>query len=716
MNRDFYRDAFAVSFVIAIMLSCNVAFMMTEYDPVSETSLSFSDSDEVVRLTEEEFSLCVDLMILGGVSQSSIDEFTDCYYSLGGVLGDLGEWGSFVVGLVIGASVGFLVGVAVGVSINTSTTDAEEQANYRMLASDLMTSQYEIAMGLFSKLVRNDAQLVRFSQSYWDMQVETRVNSLYRPRSSVTDIDGILYDSGVIPNLYKIKTNIYQAINQVTYDQRDGFWLNTDPLGLIYGIKMGLGWNIDDNISVSGSYSTYIEFGDFVNATSDNNLVYIGVESRPSVLTGLPRANSMYVLGGPAVITEVATGDSYSLLAGYNDLGITGYNIKPGYYVLSSGRSYFSPNLLSSVSSQGCMTLSGFVLHNGNDAYNTYGYVANGVCKIVDPIQDYSVSSIKYTVKALDKNGVPDYSFSDVTRSVLAVDALSSSYNSILVRSKTAALTAWSVLDILEAQSGSYAIRPSTIISGLDDEAYDLPVSTRVALYVTMMKQIALYGADVDYTKILISRETLDNTIFFYGSVDYRGLTLVDHGVFSFVSYIDEPVTIHQGYQSFSSAGTSFLVVYDDDVLMLDEFWEPTEGKFQVVELTNIDVHFDIYDISVDGVLDVYSVTFHPVQAELLGLIDLEFSRHRLQFDRTSEAVSPWMGIAIIGWGFAVLFAGLIGDRKTPFFIILGACVVLLGMLEITMGLVTTIWNFLVGIWNAIVGFFEWIQNPFGWW
>jgi hypothetical protein len=447
--------------------------------------------------------------------------------------------------------------------------------------------------------------------------------------------------------------------------------------------------------------------GDYVYPSIQNNRVYISVEDDLSWIMNLPNVNAMYITNPTqTIITSVDTGTEYTLQPGMmNDLYAMG--LKSGFYDLTPNCGYISPNLMPSFSSNGMVPTTGFVLYNGS----TYalGFKAGEGYRIINSGIPYDVDTVSYAARFTDFGGVVQTLTADMTGSLDAYSQIWSTYESLLVSARNSANLTWSLLDALEVQTGSYIIRPSMITSNLNPDL-NLPESVQLALMMTAMKQLALMGVDAEPANIMISRESLEDTVLCYGNVYYQGILIAENAVYTPVFYTAKEKVIHTGHQQLTEIGTAFLIVYAVNVPNIGVF-VPDMTQFTILDLTGDVTDLDIFEIWVNGAYKS-SYKLEVLSAQSLGYFDFGFY-HRPAISVMPSTVNFWMGLAIFFAGLSVLLAGMLFGGNA-LLLILGAIIMVLGILQVTTGLVTTIINMVSGFFSTIMGFFDRISNPFG--
>jgi len=705
--------------LVSVLLMAGFSACMASVSATSEVNDDINDQYQEthkVKITEEELNTFVDCMILAGAPDSDIDA----------VIAEWGETGSidimptivwfipFVIGLAIGIGLGIGLGFLLfnGGAPVGNTEQLREELRAR-LVNDVHNT-YNAALGMFQRLVMNDTNILQFTSAYWNLQIDAVVNSIYVPNSSITDIDQIMIDSGTVKNLAIIKHNINSALNMMSYQNRTGDWAANNWSGTdsaTYGTasnpKLAMGWQYGSYDWWGDSTSVYMMLGDYVYPTTTNYRVYIDVVTDVSMLINLPNVNAMYITNtAPVTITSVDNPtQTYTLLPGVmNDLYAMG--LESGFYDLAPNCGYISPNLLPSMSINGVVPTTGFILNNGGSYAMGFNYA--GGYRIINAGNIYDVSDVYFSVRYQDINGAWETiksvsgTTSLLSASLDAYTAVWGTYENIYLSARNAAQLTWNVLDALEAQTGSYVIRPSAITSGLNTNL-NLPLPIETALVLAAMSQLVEQGKNADPSTILISRESVEETIYCYGNVYFQGILIAENAVFTPVIYTSKEKVLHTGTQILEERGNALLIVYAADVPNMGVF-TPDPNQFTVLDLTGNVTQLDIFEIW-NGTSQVSTVTLEVLEAQALGYLDFGFE-HRRVIGVADSTADLWMGLAIFFAGLSFLLAGLL-FRGSPVILIIGAIIMLLGILQIAIGLVTSIIDFFSGgIFGFIGGLF----------
>ena len=700
---------FSVAVVATLLMAGFAAFMAvssSDGDSVTAPLDLLGDDPLSIEVTEEEYNSVHDLLASEGMSEPEILENIGTWDNTGMMIIQPMALG-LVAGLVIGLAVGITIGKIWGsFSGGAPAADAEElraELRYR-LASDLHNT-YNAAAGMFQRLLLNDVNILRFTQAYWSLQMDAVVNSIYKPNSYITDIDQMIEDAGVVSNLSTIKQNMNQSLNMMSYAERTADWYGADSA--TYGSRIASGWVYGTNEWFGNSSNVYMTLGDYVYASATNYRVYIDIVTDMEMISTLPDTNAMYITNSAPVTITSAEGTEYVLQPGRNNIGSTGMGLAAGWYDLAPNCGYISPNLLPSLSINGIVPTTGFVLHNGSSY--ALGYkIADGY-RVINGGNIYDVGSVDFAVRFQDAGGNTEILKSEdgSGNSILtgALDAYSriwDTYEDIFTGTRNAAQLTWSVLDVLEVQTGSYVIRPSAITAGFNTNL-NLPLPVQTAAVVAAMRQLIDMGVDADPSKITISKESLDESMYVYGNIYYQGILIAENAVYTPLFYGTESKMLHTGTQTLTESETAFLIVYATDVPNMASF-VPVPDQYQIVELAGNLAQLDVFEIWAAG-SSVTTFTFEILEAQYLGVFDFGFS-HRPAVGVQDSSVNLWMGIAIFFMGLSALLAGIPIKLSSPWILIIGAIVMLLGVLQITTGVVSGFFN----------GLSDFLNNPLGGW
>ena len=712
------RSAIIMALTIsAIMLTASLSMcIISHYEEADNEAIGIDYTQPTfdntrIELDEEEFSLLRSLLLAYGCETSELDRITNEWESDGEItLGALG----FVAGLVVGIAIGFSVGLVVGKLISSksgapsgNTPQLMAELRYR-LASGLYNT-YEAALGIFWKLTLNSAEILKFTQSYFDLQTEVYVNNIYAPNTTLSNIDDMLYAAGATKNLSIMKGNINQAINELSYTERKADWTTMAPGGNAtdfantYSGKIGSGWTYGSQQWFGDSTNTYMQLGDYVYASSSNYRVYIDVIYDSSVIANIPNINAMYNTNTTSVtIKNVVTGTTYTLNPGLNNLGPGGLNITPGLYDLAQNTGYISSNLMASKAVNGLTPTVGFVLNNSTGV--AYGWKISSGYRILNAGVTYDVSDVSMSVFFDDVDGSRLYLHSSLLGSLEAYGKILEMNNAILNRCIETAFVTWMVLDALEAQQGSYVIRPSSIISGLNIN-HNLSPASQAMVYLSAMRQLTILGANADPSNIMISKESIEGQIYCYGNIHYMG-GVIENAIFTPVIYSEKNKTLRVGGPyTLTDSDTALMIIYATGVSSITE-WIPDPDTFGVVELTGARSQIEIFEIWHNGEY-VSSVELTVLSAQQIGAINFGFS-HRPAVGVAQSKIDFWMGLAIFFAGLSVLLAGLL-FKGSPVLLIIGAIIMVLGILQITSGVVTSIID-------GFMGFINFLSDPLGGW
>ena len=710
-----HKKCLAVA-IVATMIMSSFAFCMSSISNEAQipNEIMPTAAPMVIDATEEEYASFVTMLEEGGMSLAAIEEgvtFADGEMSI--TLAMIG----FAIGLVIGLAVGMYFGILIGSNNNSNPPPGDTEgvrAQLRELMSVDIHNTYNAALGMFERLLLNDVNILRFTQQYWNLQIDTIVNKTYMPNSYPANLDEIVDDAGVLLNLSIIKQNMNQSLNMFSYDTRQMTWTMPGSDPTTYGSKIQAGWTFGSYEWFADGSNVYMTLGDYVYATPTSYKVYIDIVTDSAVIAKLPDVNAMWTTASSSI--TLTSSDSptttYTLAPGKNDLGPTGLNIAPGFYNLAPNVGYVSSNLLPSISAVGVIPTTGFTLTNGsqyalghqygNDYRITYQGISNTYSDISFAVRWQDSIGGWETLKSVDGSGR-----SLVMGALDAYSAIWNTYESIFIGPngcRNAIQVTWNVLDALEAQSGSYVIRPSAILGGINQNLH-LPISVQTAVVLASMRQLISSGYTTDPSQIFISRESLgqNGTVYVYGNIYSNGILIAKNAVFT---------PLYYGANETMTAGTRVLLTdqptvlistYATDVPSMAAF-VPNPAVFNVTETEGATTEIEVFEIWV-GYEQVPYYKFEIFEAQLLGVYDFGFT-HRPGGQVNPSNESFWMGLAVFFAGLSVLLAGILLGMN-PILIVIGGAIMFLGFGQITFGLIDMILDFFNKVWDFISG-------PFG--
>lgn len=540
-------------------------------------------------------------------------------------------------------------------SVPDGTLDDSVNATLRELQAQLVTSNYDTASGIWSKLAVNDAQLWSFVEAYFDLQAETAAASLWTDEGTY-DGDRILERSSLIYNSLIYNYNITSTWNEFSqsWSGYRGSWATK---GDAYdSMRVSFDWD-GHSWTSDGVFSA--ELLRMVSPTSTSFRVYVDVVDQGEEGWS-DRTNIMYAVGGPGSLTSASTGRTYQLSEGENDLA--GMGVTSGWYELGLGTSYMSQNLHGSVSADGLMPTACMLLRNGSGYAHVYETGGSYVI-VRDGISSVS-SSLALGISYSDRNGgtvtsdiVPDLglvlsSYSDVSDAINHA-ALSANY---------AGEAAWNVYDRLGESSA--LLKPSSITSGTQ---VDTPLTSAQAavMYLAAMEQMAELGEGATPDGILVSGESLG--MYCYGDIYYEGVLIAEDAVFTPFVYSD--ATLSVGSHRMDVEGLA--MVWATGIEDLEAWDGVTEGS-SIIGITGATL--DILNIVNDDT-EVSSLDLDVVSMERLGLIGFDVPDVP-DTPRTIDVV-PLLQLIVVLIGAVVALAGLF--VRNPWLMLIGIVAAVVG-------------------------------------
>ena len=482
------------------------------------------------------------------------------------------------------------------------------KADLRQARAELIGSNWDNISNLFYKLGLNEAQLISFTEVYFALQAETAAAALWTDEGIIVP-DRMLTESTWIYNMSVYKYNVQSAINQFALsmsNQRNIF----NEKGDTYN-SMRMGWMFDD-LPFGLDHSSGdigLAIVDTVTPTNASDRVYIDVVMYDDILSN---SNYLYLFGGAATITNAITGRTYALSEGVNDM--VALDMQSGWYVLQTGVTY-AGNFLPSSSIRGLTPTGAMLLYSNSDlalatgSQGAYSVTYGGITQVVSDI------SMKVTwpddvgiVTTLDDP-------IDIWRILDAYSSIVESINHSAVTVTDAALTAWAVYDHLGKSSA--LIKPSSILAGMQVNT-DLTVDQATAIYLMVMKQLAIYGENVRPDNIKITRESLDLVV--HGDIYFQGSLIAKNAVYTPLAYLkDTDITVGQG--QWDTHG--FAIIWALDVNSLAD-WNGITSNYAIIEMSP-GYHFKTYNIVYAGE-EVSTLTLTIERMEYLGLVDFGVS------------------------------------------------------------------------------------------
>ncbi len=479
------------------------------------------------------------------------------------------------------------------------SVDDSVNATLRELQAQLVSSNYDTAAGIWSKLAVNDAQLWSFVENYFDNQSETAVASLWSD-SSRYDGDRILELSSFVANSLIYNYNVTSTWNEFSIswsDYRDK-WAN-DPA--YDTMEVAFTWG-SDRWTSDGLFSA--ELMRYVTPTASSDRVYIDVVGTNED-GWTDRTDMMLCVGSSGSLTSASTGRTFALSEGENDLHSLG--VTSGWYELAPSTTYISQNLSGSVSEDGLMPNACMVLRNGSDfafvyeSGGAFSVVHDGLPAITDDI------GLEITYDDGDGNRMSGF-LVDLSQVLEAYTDISEALNHAALSANYAGETAWNVYDILGQSSA--LLKPSSITAGTQT---DIPLTSEQAsvMYIAAMQQISGLGADATSDGILISPDSM--TLYLHGDIYYEGVLIADDAVYTPFVFTDSTLSV--GRQTLYTNGLAMIWATGVPVL---EDWDGVTSGSIIISISGATLDTD--RIVRDGV-EVSSVDLKVDSMERLGLI-----------------------------------------------------------------------------------------------
>jgi len=549
---------------------------------------------------------------------------------------------AIVVGIVVGAVIAYAANKysPSGVDNYPTASEANVNAALRELRSDLIVSNWHNIIGMYSKLVTNDGNLIPFTEAYFALQAETAASDLWSETATFVP-DRILTRSSYMANYTTYKYNVLSAINEFALAMSDQRTILGDPsLASTYG-NMRVGWSWDEYEWVDTAGSAWSAITDYVIPTAENNRVYIDVIDYTE---RLDNTNYMYVFGGSGKITNAVSGVQHNLPAGATDLLSLG--VQPGWYDLTPGVTY-AGNLMPSASLNGLDPSAAMILASSGEyalvTPSTDGY------NIQKGTTLYQTDEINVHVSYLNESGSAVKVNEDISSSLHAYSIVSKAINEASRATVLAGQSAWLIYDNLGTSSS--LIKPSSILAGMQTNT-TMTAEQMAAIYAVALKQLAIYGDTVTPEDIKVSRESLDLVV--HGDIYYRGTMVAQNAVFTPFTFLEDS-TIAVGNHDWNAPGLA--MVWATGVTSLAD-WNGMMVQYEIVQLGE-GYQMRVHDIVHSGVqTNILTLTVDSM--EMLGLVGYDIPDTLPAFTWEVIETYQWALLAlIITWMGLLCYAGV---------------------------------------------------------
>jgi len=424
---------------------------------------------------------------------------------------------AYVLGILTGLTIAAFIYVAFH---SESASDPGSVVAYEqeMLARSI-ESQLATAERIITKLLPNDASMLRYTSTYWERAVEyTIANPNVWDKDKTLNVEDVLQKAGVRSAINDYMHTWQKAIANEILGVSMEQTTNIAAQDCYDGMTLSFNWSGGSLIQSDPSADHWL-YGDFksaVHTTTSSSTVYLDVPTEQTNGVNGTFANTLYLYSPNdtnATMTPISGGSTITLSPGYNQ--VSGYT--PGLYRLNTSGVIYAGDFSYSTESnpadlQTCLVMSD---GDGQFAFALYGSGSDNVVVYQNGVQR-TTSTLKMSVTSLDASD----SSSKTTRSVDLINLIKN-YQSLLAASqyviteciKDARVT-WSIFDACEA-SNSY-VHPSTIMTALQNSS--MSEQNILVNYYTAMKELSLYyekyGEDIGNMGIEADPSVTDVLVF----------------------------------------------------------------------------------------------------------------------------------------------------------------------------------------------------------
>ncbi len=524
MNRKIF-GVLAVTVMLAVAMApltyagndAETSYDGWELDPVTEEAAYQMASQIYGQLPEDWTEDDLENAIVQyGAQYGAVDPITAAY-----VLG-------FLTGLTVAAFI-YVAFQSESAGDPGSIVAYEQEMLARSIEAQLMTAER-----IISKLLPNDASMLRYTSTYWERAVEyTIANPNVWSKNKTLDVEDVLKKAGVRSAINDYMHTWQKAIANEILGVSMEETTNIASYDCYDGMTLSFNWSGGSLIQSNPSANHWL-YGDFksaVHTTSSSSTVYLDVPTEVTDGVNGTFANTLYLYspnGTNATITSLSGGSTITLSPGYNQ--VSGYT--PGLYRLNTSGVIYAGDFSYSTGNNPADLQTCLIMSDGDDnfAFALCGSGSDNVVVYKGGVQR-TVSSLTMAVTSLDASD----SSSKTTRSVDLVDMIKN-YQSLLAASqyvitectKDAKVT-WKIFDACEA-SNSY-VHPSTIMTVLQNSS--MSEQNILVNYYTAMKELSLYyeqyGEDIGNMEIEADSSVTDVLVF--GDIYCNGECVVEGAI-----------------------------------------------------------------------------------------------------------------------------------------------------------------------------------------
>lgn len=540
-----------------------------------------------------------------------------------------------------------------------------------------------------------DAQMLFFTQNYWDQAMEYQVYESWT-KDAMGQFEKfckeLLAGTGFLASesnyLYTWSDALDYAFNDTLAQSK--YWTGEGDLGYTQALSTSFIWNGKELTASNGSESGVLSV-DFTQqiTTTKSTLVYIDILNETDNYDP-EQSGTMYLYGtsGSVSIQNMDTGANYTLKPGKNDMT----SLPAGVYKLPGGASFAGP-MVSVIGESSAPVQGSMVIMSGSQIYfvtplneTTYKIESDtgGTWS-----SDYLDIRISDGVKADDVHILYEGGFDLVGK----YDSLVQEFNQLAANTYTTGEATWKVFDTVE-QSSPY-IHPSSI--PINIEGQTLSMVEKYYITINSMAQIKEYyeqnAGDLKELDITFTKDSLD--LFCYGDLYYNGKLCVENVVFTpYISGSDQHLEL--GMNSWQGSG--FMSVW----AQVDNYYAWNGTVSASSPMSPLDKNYE---------LDIEKIVSHGKEVESIDLKrSVIVASSQQSGDPDPEPVPmPSMFDASILWMIIIIEAGII--------LIMAGRITGIQLLT-TIGLVVLLVGIVVpqAVSSLLLGTFTWADlKPFGW-
>lgn len=475
--------------------------------------------------------------------------------------------GGFIVGFVLGFAIGALfthyVIDAPSDGPDYAAMNDELKKAFRDAEKDKVSLALSSSLGLANSIMPSDADMIFFTQNYWDQAMEYQVYSTWT-KSEIGNYDKhckeMLAGTGFLAAENNYLTAWSNGLGRVVSNilSQSSSW--SENSGKYYDdLSISVEFDGKTITATNGSTTDKLTFSLAQNiSTTKDTVVYIDVldeiNNYESENTG---TIYLYDTNESKIIQNVETGDYYTLNVGTNDPSNLPGNKKlpAGMYTLPAGASYAGP-ILSIIGESSAHVDGAVVLKKGSEFY----VVTDGQDSSynVRTSSGTSMTTSKFNIIVDDCVEKKIVSLSDKDWRVVEYwNEIVQSFNKIADNVYETGEATWTIFDVTE-ESSPY-IHPSSLPVNIKDQ--NLSSVEKYFFTMNMMAEIKDYyekhEGDLKDFEFTTSIESLD--LYCYGNLYLNGNLWMENIVFTpYITTTDQHLSV--GMNTWNAPG--FLAVW----------------------------------------------------------------------------------------------------------------------------------------------------------